>query len=155
MSEDEAAVVLKSVRLHTDGSCHGNPGPGGWGVVLEYDGRERELNGAERATTNNRMELTAVIEGLRALRESCRVEIVTDSKYVIEGMKSWIHGWKRNGWRTAGRQPVRNVELWQALDVEAARHQVRWTWVRGHTGNPGNERADRLANAAVEQLSRR
>ncbi len=142
------------VKLYADGSCHGNPGPGGWGVILEAEGRARELSGADPATTNNRMELRAVIEGLRVLRVPCRVEVVTDSRYVVDGMRSWLAGWKRNGWRTAGRQPVRNVELWQELDAEASRHEVRWTWVRGHSGHVQNERADRLANAAIHRLER-
>ncbi len=123
-------------------------------MILEWEGPARELSGADPATTNNRMELRAVIEGLRALREACRVEVVTDSRYVVDGMRSWLAGWKRNGWRTADRQPVRNVELWQELDAEASRHEVRWTWVRGHSGHLQNERADQLANAAIQRFER-
>ncbi|HAC81904.1 MAG: ribonuclease HI [Candidatus Binatia bacterium] len=137
--------------MYTDGSCHGNPGPGGWGAILKWEGRERELSGGADATTNNQMELMAVIEGLKALRESCDVEVFTDSKYVMDGMKSWIHGWKKRGWKTANKQPVKNIEYWQSLDREVARHTVTWTWVKGHSGHPENERADLLAN---EQASR-
>ena len=137
--------------MYTDGSCHGNPGPGGWGAILRWEGRERELSGGAAETTNNQMELMAVIEGLKALRETCEVEVFTDSKYVMDGMKSWIHGWKKRGWKTASKQPVKNIEYWQSLDREVARHQVRWTWVKGHSGHPENERADQLAN---EQASR-
>ena len=137
--------------MFTDGSCHGNPGPGGWGAILRWEGRERELSGGAAETTNNQMELMAVIEGLKALREACEVEVFTDSKYVMDGMKSWIHGWKKRGWKTASKQPVKNIEYWQSLDREVARHQVRWTWVKGHSGHPENDRADLLAN---EQASR-
>jgi len=137
--------------MFTDGSCHGNPGPGGWGAILRWEGRERELSGGAAETTNNQMELMAVIEGLKALREACEVEVFTDSKYVMDGMKSWIHGWKKRGWKTASKQPVKNIEYWQSLDREVARHQVSWTWVKGHSGHPENERADLLAN---EQASR-
>lgn len=140
---------MKTIRLYTDGSCHGNPGPGGWGAILEWEGRERELSGGAPATTNNRMELQAVIEGLNALKESCTVDVYTDSKYVMDGMKSWIHGWKKRGWKTADKKPVKNVELWQALDEAVGRHRVQWHWVKGHAGHPQNERADALANAAA------
>jgi len=142
---------VKQIQMYTDGSCHGNPGPGGWGAILKWEGRERELSGGADATTNNQMELMAVIEGLKALRESCDVEVFTDSKYVMDGMKSWIHGWKKRGWKTANKQPVKNIEYWQSLDREVARHTVTWTWVKGHSGHPENERADLLAN---EQASR-
>jgi len=142
---------LKQVQIYTDGSCHGNPGPGGWGAILRWEGRERELSGGAAETTNNQMELMAVIESLKALREACEVEVFTDSKYVMDGMKSWIHGWKKRGWKTASKQPVKNIEYWQSLDREVARHQVSWTWVKGHSGHPENERADLLAN---EQASR-
>lgn len=142
---------MKQIQMYTDGSCHGNPGPGGWGAILKWEGRERELSGGAGATTNNQMELMAVIEGLKALRESCEVEVFTDSKYVMDGMKSWIHGWKKRGWKTANKQPVKNIEYWQSLDREVARHTVSWTWVKGHSGHPENERADLLAN---EQASR-
>jgi len=146
---------VKHVRLYTDGSCHGNPGPGGWGAILQWEGSEREISGAEPATTNNRMELRAVIEGLRALREPCEVEVWTDSRYVVDGMKLWLANWKRKDWRTADRKPVKNAELWRELDDEAARHRARWHWVRGHDGHPENERADRLANAAIATLGER
>jgi len=143
---------LKTIRLYTDGSCHGNPGPGGWAAILEHDGKDRELSGAERATTNNQMELRAVIEGLRALREPCRVEVYSDSQYVVNGMKSWLASWKRRGWLTADRKPVKNVELWRELDRLAAQHQVSWHWVRGHADHPQNTRCDALANAAIATL---
>ncbi len=143
---------MKRVELFTDGACRGNPGPGGWGVLLRYGDRERELYGGEPATTNNRMELRAAIEGLRALREPCEVTLTTDSTYVMKGLTEWLPGWKARGWRTAGRKPVKNAELWQALDAEAGRHQVRWEWVKGHSGHEGNERADALANRGIDEL---
>lgn len=138
------------VVMHTDGACRGNPGPGGWGVVLDARGQSRTLNGFEPDTTNNRMELTAVIEGLRALNRPCRVELVTDSTYVMHGVTQWMDNWKRNGWKTAARKPVKNVDLWQMLDAEVQRHEIDWRWVRGHTGNAGNELADQLANQAID-----
>jgi ribonuclease HI len=134
------------VTIYTDGACKGNPGPGGWGAWLAYGAHEKELWGGERLTTNNRMELTAVIEALGSLKRPSRVAIYTDSEYVRNGITSWIHGWKVRGWKTADKKPVKNVDLWQRLDALAAQHQVEWHWVRGHTGNPGNERADQLAN---------
>ena len=139
-----------SVVIHTDGACRGNPGPGGWGAVLECRGQSRDLNGYVADTTNNRMELTAVIEALRALTRPCRVELVTDSKYVMQGVTEWMDGWKRNGWKTAARKPVKNVDLWHRLDDQLARHQVEWRWVKGHSGHAGNERADQLANLAID-----
>jgi ribonuclease HI len=142
--------ALTVVEMWTDGACKGNPGLGGWGVLMRSNGREKELFGGDPATTNNRMELTAVIEGLRALTRPCDVTLHVDSSYVMNGMRSWIAGWKRNGWRTKDKKPVKNVELWQALDAEVARHEVRWVWVKGHAGDPGNERADQLANRGVE-----
>ncbi len=142
----------KRVRLYTDGSCHGNPGPGGWAALLEYGSKSRELTGNDPATTNNRMEMMAVLEGLRALKEPCDVEVWTDSRYVVDGMTSWLAGWKKRGWKTASRQPVKNEELWRALDEEASRHRVTWNWVKGHDGHPQNERCDRLANEAIERL---
>jgi ribonuclease HI len=145
---------VKRVRLFADGSCHGNPGPGGWAALLEYDGRRRELSGAEPATTNNRMELRAVIEGLKALREPCEVEAWTDSRYVVDGMGSWLASWKQRGWKTADKKPVKNEDLWRQLDSEAARHRVAWHWVRGHAGHPENELVDRLANAAIATLEK-
>lgn len=137
------------VEIWTDGACKGNPGPGGWGALLRWDGRERELWGGEELTTNNRMELRAVIEALRALRRRCRVRLHVDSRYVMQGIESWIHGWRRNGWRTADKKPVKNAELWRELDAEVACHEVEWVWVKGHAGDLGNERADELANRGV------
>ena len=142
------------VELFTDGACQGNPGPGGWGVLLRYGGIEKELSGAEPATTNNRMELTAVIRGLEALKRPCRVLVTTDSQYVRNGITDWIRRWRRNGWRTADRQPVKNSDLWRRLDEVAAGHEVEWHWVKGHAGHPENERADRLATAAIATLRR-
>ena len=142
-----------SVYLYTDGACKGNPGPGGWGVLMRYGRHEKELFGGEAQTTNNRMELSAVIEGLAALTRPCRVVICTDSQYVKNGMEKWIHGWKRNGWKTAAKQPVKNAELWQRLDELAAQHQIEWQWVRGHTGHPENERANELANRGAAQAA--
>jgi ribonuclease HI len=137
------------VIVHTDGACSGNPGPGGWGAILEYDGRERELFGGAPETTNNRMELTAAIEALSALKRPCAVELHTDSEYLRNGITQWIHGWKRNGWKTRERQPVKNADLWQALDALIARHDVSWHWVRGHSGHAINERADLLARKGM------
>ena len=141
----------KTVYLFTDGACKGNPGAGGWGVLLRYGGHEKELFGGEAQTTNNRMELTAVLSGLKTLNRPCDVVICTDSQYVKNGMESWIHNWKKNGWKTASRQPVKNADLWQQLDEQVARHRVRWQWVKGHAGHAENERADALANRGVEQ----
>jgi ribonuclease HI len=139
----------KRVEIFTDGACKGNPGPGGWGAILRVGGHEKELSGSERATTNNRMELTAAIRGLGALKEPCDVTLHTDSRYVIDGITKWIVGWERNGWKTASRQPVANADLWRALIEAAARHKVRWQWVKGHDGHPENERADKLASDAA------
>lgn len=144
----------KTVYLFTDGACKGNPGAGGWGVLLRYGTHEKELFGGEAQTTNNRMELTAVLSGLKTLNRPCDVVICTDSQYVKNGMESWIHNWKKNGWKTAGRQPVKNADLWQQLDEQVARHRVRWQWVKGHAGHAENERADALANRGVEQVLR-
>ena len=138
-----------AVSIHTDGACKGNPGIGGWGALLQYDGKTRELFGGEAHTTNNRMELTAVIRALQALKRPSRVRLYTDSQYVQKGISSWIHQWKRRGWRTAERQAVKNADLWQVLDELAARHEVEWHWVRGHAGHPENERADELANKGI------
>jgi ribonuclease HI len=143
---------LKSVEIFTDGACRGNPGPGGWGALLRSAGKEKELFGGERETTNNRMELTAAIEGLKALKESCEVALTTDSEYVRKGITEWIHGWKIKGWKTAARKPVKNADLWQLLDDQAARHQVQWHWVKGHSGHRENEIADQLANRGIDDL---
>jgi ribonuclease HI len=140
---------LTPVEIATDGACKGNPGPGGWGAVIRSGGREKELSGGEPLTTNNRMELTAVIEALNALKRPCAVTLSTDSRYVMDGLTKWIHGWRRNGWKTADRKPVKNADLWQALIEATARHRITWQWVKGHAGHPDNERADRLACAAA------
>ncbi len=140
------------VVIYTDGACKGNPGPGGWGAWLRCGEHEKELFGGEPSTTNNRMELTAVIEALALLKRRTEVAVYTDSNYVKDGITNWIHGWKKRGWRTADNKPVKNVELWQKLDALAAQHQVHWHWVRGHAGDPGNERADELANRGVATL---
>ena len=143
---------MKQVRAFTDGACSGNPGPGGWGAVLQFGDHERELRGGAADTTNNRMELTAAIEALRALRESCRVSLTTDSTYVKDGITQWLANWKRNGWKTAAKKPVKNQDLWQALDHESSRHEIDWCWVKGHSGHPENERADRLANLGMDEV---
>ena len=142
-------IAADRVVLYTDGACKGNPGPGGWGALLEWGDHRKELCGGESETTNNRMEITAVIEGLRALSRSCQVLVVTDSVYVKDGVTKWMAGWKRNGWRTAAKKPVKNRDLWEVLDEELSSHTVDWEWVKGHAGHPGNERADELANAGV------
>jgi ribonuclease HI len=141
-----------AVEMWTDGACKGNPGVGGWGALLRSNGHERELFGGEELTTNNRMELTAVIEGLRALNQACSVDLHVDSQYVMNGVTKWIAGWKRNSWRTADKKPVKNQDLWQALDAQVARHTIRWHWVKGHAGDPGNEAADALANRGVDAV---
>ncbi|EGV35480.1 ribonuclease HI [Neisseria weaveri] len=142
----------KAVFLFTDGACKGNPGAGGWGVLMRYGSHEKELFGGEAETTNNRMELTAVISGLEALKRPCRVAVYTDSQYVKNGMESWIHGWKKNGWKTAAKKPVKNDDLWKRLDELVALHQVDWVWVKGHAGHAENERADALANQGAAQF---
>lgn len=141
---------MKPVEVFTDGACKGNPGPGGWGALLRFEGHQREIFGGEPDTTNNRMELTAAIEALKALKEPCNVSLTTDSVYVRDGVTKWINQWRRNGWRTAAKKPVKNQDLWQALDVEVARHEVVWHWVKGHSGHPENEKADELANRGIE-----
>jgi ribonuclease HI len=151
MSHREKETDLNDVQIYTDGACKGNPGPGGWGAWLKSGTTEKELFGGELDTTNNRMELTAVIEGLAALKRPCKVVLYLDSQYVRQGITEWIRGWKAKGWRTAAKQPVKNVELWQRLDklVEEGGHEIDWRWVKGHSGDPGNERADALANKGV------
>lgn len=146
MSEDD---VRKQITIHTDGACKGNPGPGGWGALLQFAGKRRELKGGDPATTNNRMEMTAAIEALNALKESCDVILFTDSVYVMQGLTQWLPNWKARGWKTADRKPVKNQDLWQALDLATQRHKIDWRWVKGHNGDPGNEAADRLANEGV------
>jgi ribonuclease HI len=143
---------MSAVDIYTDGACRGNPGPGGWAAILMSGGRERELAGAESATTNNRMELLAVINALAALKRRVQARVYTDSQYVRLGMTEWLALWKARGWRTADRKPVRNQDLWQQLDQLAAGHDIEWHWVKGHSGNPGNERCDALANAAIDAL---
>lgn len=148
---------MKPIEIYTDGACKGNPGPGGWGVLLKSAGTEKELFGGELATTNNRMELMAVIQALSALKRPCEVTLFLDSQYVLKGITEWLPGWKAKGWRTASKQPVKNVELWQQLDalVQQGGHRIDWRWVRGHNGDPGNERADALANRGVESAQAR
>jgi len=142
------------VHMATDGACKGNPGPGGWGVVIRSGEKEKELSGGEKLTTNNRMEMTAAIRGLTALKRPCRVVLSTDSRYVMDGLTKWLPGWLRNGWRTAAKQPVKNADLWQELVAAAAPHQIRWEWVKGHAGHPENERADTLASDAAIMAGR-
>ena len=142
----------KTVDLWTDGSCRGNPGPGGWAALLIAGGHEKELSGAEPATTNNRMELTAAIRGLQALKRRCKVRVHTDSEYVKRGVTEWLEDWKRRGWKTADKKPVKNVDLWQELDALLGSHDIEWRWVRGHSGVPENERVDQLANRAIDEL---
>jgi len=142
------------VEIFTDGACKGNPGPGGWGVLMRFGAHVRELHGGEPNTTNNRMELTAVIEGLSALSRRCHVKLYTDSQYVQKGISVWIHDWKRRGWRTADKKPVKNIDLWKRLDALTAEHQIEWHWVKGHAGHPENERADELANLGCAQVGR-
>lgn len=142
-------MTLDTVEIFTDGACSGNPGPGGWGALLHYQGTEKELSGGEPETTNNRMELTAAIEALKALKKPCRVALYTDSTYVRDGITRWLPDWKRRGWKTAAKKPVKNVDLWQRLEDAEARHQVEWHWVRGHQGHPENERADELARQGM------
>ena len=145
---------MKQVELFTDGACRGNPGPGGWGALLRYGDVERELYGGEADTTNNRMELQAAIEGLKALSSRCSVTLTTDSVYVKNGITIWLEGWKKKGWKTAARKPVKNVDLWQALDEQNQRHEVQWHWVKGHSGHAENDRADELANRGIDELGK-
>jgi ribonuclease HI len=146
---------MKNVKIYTDGACSGNPGPGGWGALLVYGAKRRELSGGTPNTTNNRMELTAAIKALDALTEACGVEVTTDSKYVQNGITKWIAGWKRNGWKTSDKKPVKNQDLWMALDAHAQKHDISWNWVKGHAEHPENERCDALAVAAVKALKGR
>ncbi len=143
----------ETVEIFTDGACRGNPGPGGWGVLLRYKDNEKQLKGAEAETTNNRMELMAAIVGLESLKRSSRVQLTTDSTYVKNGINQWIHNWKKNGWKTAAKKPVKNVDLWQRLDKAIAEHDISWAWVKGHSGHRENEIADQLANEAIDEMS--
>jgi ribonuclease HI len=152
LKEVELDVDLKEVEIFTDGACRGNPGPGGWGALLRYDGSEKNLYGGEPETTNNRMELMAAIEGLVALKQRCRVVLTTDSEYVRQGITSWLENWKKRGWKTASKKPVKNIDLWQRLESEAARHEMEWRWVKGHSGHRENEIADQLANKGVDDV---
>jgi ribonuclease HI len=145
---------MKKVTVYSDGGCHGNPGPGGWAAVLTYGAHTRELSGGDPATTNNRMELKAAIEALKALKESCQVEFYTDSEYLRQGITTWIAGWKRNGWRTMAKKPVKNDDLWRELDLMVMKHAIKWRWVKGHAGDAGNERCDVLANAAIAKVKK-
>jgi ribonuclease HI len=152
LGQPVSSSVTERVKIWTDGACLGNPGPGGWGALLRFNGRERELSGGEQDTTNNRMELMAAIQALEALSRPCQVELTTDSKYVMNGITDWMANWRRNGWRTSNRKPVANVDLWQRLDEAVARHEIEWAWVRGHSGHPENERVDALASAAAARI---
>lgn len=145
---------MKKVTIHSDGACHGNPGPGGWAAVLEFGAHKRELSGGVPATTNNRMELQAAIEALSALKEPCEVDFYTDSEYLRQGVSEWLSLWKRNGWRTVAKKAVKNEDLWRALDGQASRHQVKWLWLKGHAGHPGNERCDQLANGEIAKIKK-
>lgn len=147
--------MKKIVEIFTDGACRGNPGPGGWGALLRYNGVQKELSGAERTTTNNRMELMAAIKALQELKRPCRVQLTTDSTYVKNGITQWLPGWKSRNWRTAGKKPVKNVDLWQLLDAVTANHEIEWHWVKGHSGHLENELVDRLANQAIDDLQNR
>lgn len=144
---------MKQIEIFTDGACKGNPGPGGWGALLRFNGHEKSLYGGEANTTNNRMELTAAIEALRAIKEPCVIDLTTDSQYVRQGITEWISNWKARGWKTASKQPVKNVDLWQQLDQLIQQHEVRWHWVKGHSGHRENEMADELANKGIEELA--
>jgi ribonuclease HI len=145
-------LMSRVVTIHTDGACRGNPGPGGWGAILEHGDKQRQLYGGELDTTNNRMELTAVIKALEALKFKCQIELYTDSKYVLQGITEWMANWKKRNWRTADKKPVKNVDLWQKLDTLVIEHDINWHWVKGHSGHPGNELADQLANKGIDEL---
>lgn len=144
-------MASQKVVIYTDGACRGNPGPGGWGVMMQFRDKQKTLKGYEPETTNNRMELIAVISGLAALKRSCQVELYTDSKYVLQGINDWIENWRQNGWKTAAKKPVKNVDLWKQLDKETSQHRINWHWVKGHSGDPGNEFVDQLANQAIDE----
>tara|TARA_R110000772_G_scaffold155191_2_gene266261 strand:- start:1291 stop:1725 length:435 start_codon:yes stop_codon:yes gene_type:complete len=144
--------MINTVTIYTDGACRGNPGPGGWGAVLEYNGKRRTMYGGENNSTNNRMELTAVIMALEALRFPCDIDLYSDSKYVLQGITEWLPNWKKRNWLTASKKPVLNIDLWQELDLLAAEHKINWHWVKGHSGHPGNELADALANKGIDEL---
>jgi ribonuclease HI len=152
MTTSQPTIARPAVTIYTDGACKGNPGPGGWGAWLSWGDHEKSLSGGEPNTTNNRMELTAVIEALGSLKRTCEVTLHTDSEYVRKGITEWIHGWKQRGWKTADRKPVKNADLWQKLESMASVHHVHWRWVKGHSGDPGNERADALANEGVARF---
>lgn len=143
---------MKRVEIHSDGACRGNPGPGGWGALLAWGDEQKTLRGSEALTTNNRMELLAAIESLNSLKRTCVVDLYTDSEYLRRGITEWLANWKRNGWKTSARKPVKNVDLWQRLEEAVERHEIHWHWVKGHSGNPGNERADELANIAIDEM---
>lgn len=151
--ETQSPPNKKQVDIFTDGACSGNPGPGGWAAILRYKDKEKELSGYSPLTTNNRMEMTAVVEALQSLKEPCRVSVYTDSRYLRDGISGWIAKWKRNGWRTSGKEPVKNKDLWVALDEATQRHEVEWNWIRGHEGHPENERCDRMAREAIRRRS--
>jgi ribonuclease HI len=144
--------MTDTVVIYTDGACRGNPGPGGWGVILSYKGVVKELYGGEKETTNNRMELTAAIQGLEVLKKQCKVELNTDSKYVLQGITEWLPNWKKRGWKTAGNKPVKNEDLWRRLDAAGSQHMIEWKWVKGHSGHKENDRADELANLGIDRL---
>lgn len=143
---------MKTVIIYTDGACRGNPGPGGWGVLIKYREHSKEMYGGDASTTNNKMELTAAIEALKEIKEPCEIIIYTDSKYVLKGIEEWIHNWKKRGWKGSNRKPVKNIELWKKLDELRDKHTIKWNWVKGHSGDPGNETADMLANRGIDEL---
>jgi len=143
---------MKTVIIYTDGACRGNPGPGGWGVLIEYGESNKQLHGGDVSTTNNKMELTAAIMALKEIKEPCKIILYTDSKYVLQGIEEWIHNWKKRGWRGANKKPVKNIELWKELDELRDEHNIKWNWVKGHSGDPGNETADMLANRGIDEL---
>ena len=143
---------MKTVIIYTDGACRGNPGPGGWGVLIKYKEHSKEMYGGDASTTNNKMELTAAIEALKEIKEPCEITLYTDSKYVLKGIEEWIHNWKKRGWKGSNRKPVKNIELWKKLDELRDKHTIKWNWVKGHSGDPGNETADMLANRGIDEL---